>query len=81
MAKNVSNTIVATKQDKQFFAEIAAILHQARDTAYRAVNTAMIQTNWQIGKRIVEHEQKGKNKYKIKGFDYYDVKKGMSRKA
>jgi len=62
MAKNVSNTIVVTKQDRQFFAEIAAILHQARDTAYRAVNTAMIQTNWQIGKRIVEHEQKGKNR-------------------
>jgi predicted nuclease of restriction endonuclease-like (RecB) superfamily len=60
MAKN--NNIIARKQDKQFFAEIAVILQQARDTAYRAVNTVMIQTNWQIGKRIVEHEQKGKSR-------------------
>ena len=48
------NNAVAIKQDKLFFAEIAAILHKARATAYKAVNTVMIQTNWQIGKRIVE---------------------------
>jgi len=62
MAKNYVNNVVVTKQDKQFFAEIAAILHEARATAYKAVNTVMVQTNWQIGKRIVEREQKGKSR-------------------
>ena len=51
-----------TRQDKQFFAEIAGILHKARETTYRTVNTVMVQTNWQIGKRIVEHEQNGKSR-------------------
>ena len=49
-----------TKQDKLFFAEIAAIIKESRGTAYKAVYTIMVQTNWNIGKRIIEHEQKGK---------------------
>jgi len=57
--KKVDKVAIA-KQDKQFFAEIAAILNKARQMAYKAVNTVMVQTNWQIGKRIVEYEQKGK---------------------
>jgi len=62
MAKNTKNSIAVSKQDKQFFAEIAEILHKARGTAYKAVNTVMVQANWQIGKRIIEHEQKGKRR-------------------
>lgn len=42
--------------------EIKAILRQARQTAYRAVNFTMIVAYWEIGKRIVEHEQQGKRK-------------------
>jgi predicted nuclease of restriction endonuclease-like (RecB) superfamily len=56
------NKVTITKQDKLFFAEIAAILHKARETTYKAVNTMMVQTNWQIGKRVVEQEQKGKSR-------------------
>jgi len=51
-----------TKQDKLFFAEIAAIINESRGTAYKTVYTIMVQTNWHIGKRIVEHEQKGKSR-------------------
>ncbi|MDR1803990.1 MAG: DUF1016 N-terminal domain-containing protein [Treponema sp.] len=58
----MENKVTLTKQDKQFFADIAAILHKARETTYKAVNTMMVQTNWQIGKRIVEQEQKGKSR-------------------
>ena len=54
--------LTVTKQDKLFFADIAGILNKARGTAYKAVNTVMVQTNWQIGKRIVEREQKGKSR-------------------
>lgn len=46
--------------DQQFFAEIRDLLHAGRETAYRSVNTVMVQTYWQIGKRIVEEEQNGK---------------------
>jgi hypothetical protein len=50
------------KSDNIFFSEIAKLLQEARQIAYKSVNTVMIQTNWQIGKRIVEREQKGKSR-------------------
>jgi hypothetical protein len=50
------------RQDKQFFAEIAELLTAARGNAYRAVNSVMVETYWNIGRRIVEHEQDGKNR-------------------
>lgn len=41
------------------YLQIHGILHAARQQSYRAVNTAMIEAYWQIGRRIVEHEQGG----------------------
>jgi len=63
--------VTATKKDKlvkkitpdtQFFAEITQLLILARGNAYRAVNTVMVETYWNIGKRIVEREQHGKDR-------------------
>jgi predicted nuclease of restriction endonuclease-like (RecB) superfamily len=48
--------------DNMFFAEISELLQKARSTAYQAVNTIMVNTYWQIGKRIVEQEQHGQNR-------------------
>jgi len=42
-----------------FFREVRAVLEQARASAYRAVNTAMVQAYWNVGRLIVEHEQGG----------------------
>ncbi len=39
--------------------DVRAILAQARQKAYVAVNFAMVECYWQIGRRIVEEEQKG----------------------
>ena len=49
------------KQDA-LYTEIKSILTEARQSAYRAVNFAMVAAYWEIGKRIVEHEQGGKSK-------------------
>lgn len=46
--------------EQQFFADIRDLLHAGREAAYRSVNTIMVKTYWQIGKRIVEEEQNGK---------------------
>lgn len=59
---NTRTKITLSKQDKKFFAEIAGIIQSARNVAYKSVNTVMVQTNWQIGRRIVEYEQKGKSR-------------------
>lgn len=42
-----------------FLSEIKQILAQARQKAYNAINSAMVDAYWQVGKRIVEQEQKG----------------------
>lgn len=52
----------ALQGEQQFFADIRDLLHAGRETAYRSVNTIMVKTYWQIGKRIVEEEQSGKKR-------------------
>jgi predicted nuclease of restriction endonuclease-like (RecB) superfamily len=39
---------------------IAAVIQQSRQQVQLAVNSAMVQCYWQIGRLIVEHEQQGK---------------------
>jgi hypothetical protein len=44
------------------YSDIRAVLEAARSSALRAVNTAMVQAYWQIGRLIVEHEQGGRKR-------------------
>lgn len=41
---------------------IGALLEQGRRNAVVAINSALVRTYWEIGKRIVEHEQAGNTK-------------------
>ena len=50
-----------SKNENIFYSEISELLKQARNMAYKTVNTVMVKTYWQIGKRIVEQEQHGEN--------------------
>ena len=43
-----------------FVAEMKSIVAQARQKAYSAINVAMVEAYWLMGKRIVEEEQNGK---------------------
>ncbi|MDR0307709.1 MAG: PDDEXK nuclease domain-containing protein [Chitinispirillales bacterium] len=45
-----------------YISEIKQILADARQKAYSAVNSAMVEAYWLIGKRIVEEEQQGKER-------------------
>lgn len=45
-----------------FVLEIKQIVAQARQKAYAAINSAMVDAYWQMGKRIVEQEQFGKER-------------------
>ena len=68
-------TRTSATNDSQFFADIVELLKTARSHAYRAVNSVMVETYWHIGQRIVEQEQKGKNRA-----DYGDkLIEGLSR--
>lgn len=51
-----------TELTKSLYREIATLLTDARAQVRTAVNTAMVQTYWQIGRLIVEDEQNGENR-------------------
>lgn len=46
----------------EFYRSVAEILQNARSNAYRAVNFAMVEAYWQVGRMIVEEEQHGKKR-------------------
>ena len=50
------------KLTKAFFEEIKVLIASARATVARGVDLVQVYTNFQIGRRIVEQEQKGKGR-------------------
>lgn len=50
---------IAEKTVNNLYENIRIILTNARTTAYKAVNFAMVQSYWSIGQLIVEDEQHG----------------------
>ena len=50
------------QQSISFIEQIKEIIFAARQKAYTAVNSAMVEAYWLMGKRIVEEEQNGKKR-------------------
>ena len=59
MAKRKAPDPSLARSAEPLYQEIRAILESARAGAYRAVNAAMVQAYWHVGRLIVEHEQGG----------------------
>lgn len=51
--------LIPQQNMEELYANISGILRAARRRAYTAVNFAMVESYWQIGQTIVEHEQHG----------------------
>lgn len=43
--------------DAHIIDDIRTIITKTRNKAYQSINEALIRSNWEIGKRIVEEEQ------------------------
>ena len=56
MEKNIINI------DAHVIDDIRNIITRARNRAYQSINETLIRSNWEIGKRIVEEEQLGKQR-------------------
>ncbi len=48
--------------DRSFFTDVKQIVNEARSKTYSAINAAMVEAYWLVGKRIVEEEQNGKER-------------------
>jgi predicted nuclease of restriction endonuclease-like (RecB) superfamily len=57
---NIENEISAN--NTSYIAEVKHILSFARNKSYYAINSAMVEAYWQIGRRIVEEEQHNKER-------------------
>ena len=52
-----------TKESEDlFYRDIKQLLIDARKDTYRKINSVMVETYWEIGRRIVEQEQQGKGR-------------------
>jgi len=60
--KNKQDIAVSSESEKRFFTDISRILNEGRHKVHMAVNFTMVETYWNIGKRIVEQEQQGKER-------------------
>ena len=58
----MSEILPAASGFQQTYERIRAILSEARGRAYRAINAAMVAAYWEIGRVIVEEEQKGQQR-------------------
>lgn len=63
MTKTLAERTALSRSDYRNLADgICRLLEQARRKAAQAVNAILTVTYWEIGRRIVEHEQKGKGR-------------------
>ena len=62
MAKRKAPDTALVRSAEPLYQEIRAVLESARYSAYRAVNTAMVHSYWNVGRLIVEHEQRGRRR-------------------
>ncbi|MBQ7461978.1 MAG: DUF1016 family protein [Bacteroidaceae bacterium] len=56
--------IIQQITNSSLFSDVCSIIETGRTKAYSSVNAIMIETYWNIGKRIVEEEQQGKERAK-----------------
>jgi hypothetical protein len=58
MSKNISQDIIK----QTFVGDVRGIINAARQTAVRSVDFCRVQMYWNIGRRIFEEEQQGKER-------------------
>jgi len=56
-----------------FYEAVAGVLRNARSNVYRAVNFAMVEAYWNVGRMIVEEEQQGKGRAEYGAFLIRDL--------
>ncbi|MBU1668468.1 DUF1016 family protein [bacterium] len=65
-------------QTTNIYQTIKTILQTARNNAYKQVNFIMVEAYWNIGKQIVEEEQKGEDRAKYGSYLIKELSKQLS---
>ena len=67
------------QERETIYQTIKIILQTARDKAYKQVNFIMVEAYWNIGKQIVEEEQKGEDRAKYGSYLIKELSKRLSK--
>jgi len=51
-----------SEAERDFYQAVTELLHSARSKAHRAVNFTMVEAYWNVGRMIVEEEQRGQER-------------------
>jgi len=70
----MKNELVRTN----YYQNIKTLLSDARNKTYRAINFVMVETYWNIGKMIVEQEQKGNERAEYGKYLITDLSKKLT---
>jgi predicted nuclease of restriction endonuclease-like (RecB) superfamily len=60
--KRKAPALQIARSAEPLYQEVRSVLESARAGAYRAVNAAMVQAYWQVGRLIADHEQGGRRR-------------------
>ena len=69
-----------TEDELKFYKDVHAILDEAKSKTYEAANNIMTYAYWNIGKRIIEQEQKGNRKAKYGSYLIKRLSQELSNK-
>ncbi|MFH0947393.1 MAG: PDDEXK nuclease domain-containing protein [Elusimicrobiota bacterium] len=64
----------------KLFGNITSLLEEARKKTVRQINTVMVETYWQVGRLIVEEEQKGQERAKYGDYLIQKLSKDLTKK-
>ena len=62
LTKKAPEKMSGPADEKRFFADVARMLKEGREKTGAVINFVMVETYWNIGRRVVEQEQKGKER-------------------
>ena len=62
MATDIEKTQIDTQEYRQLVDNISILWDRAKEKAVQAVNSELLDANWQTGRYIVEFEQRGKTR-------------------
>ena len=77
----MANTeLMDTEDELKFYQDVHAILDRAKSKTYEAANNIMTYAYWNVGKRIIEQEQKGSRKAKYGSYLIKRLSQELSNK-
>ena len=79
-AETIVETNFKGKDYTKLISSIGEILEEGRKQAFYSVNTILVKTYWEIGRKIIEYEQKGKERAEYGASLLTDVSKDLKNK-